>query len=281
MAGEHSPEMSDLLYLYAVVPRSADVVGAPAGVDEGRVVLVSEGPVAAVASRVSAAYDEGLDERLGDVAWLGARATAHDAVLTWASDRGPVVPLPLLSLFRSEDAVRTMLRDRTSELSALLAHVARGREYGVRVFRVDDELRGVLEDYSLSVAALTRQAADATSPGQGYLLGRKLEAARKEEITNVSREVGTRAFERLAAQSIASTEDPLPPPAGARAGIAVLNASFLVAHERTDDFRAAVTELVREYDGRGFRIEFTGPWPPYHFTKSNSVTGGNATGVAP
>jgi hypothetical protein len=28
-----------------------------------------------------------------------------------------------------------------------------------------------------------------------------------------------------------------------------------------------VTELVAEYGGRGFRLDFTGPWPPYHFAR--------------
>ncbi|HEX6053924.1 MAG TPA: GvpL/GvpF family gas vesicle protein [Gemmatimonadaceae bacterium] len=262
--------MSDLVYAYAVVPRDADLGGAPAGVDEARLSLVPEGELAAVVSRVSASYSEGVDDRLADVAWLGPRATAHDGVLTWASDNGPLVPLPLLSLFRSEDAVRGMLRERGAELRALLAQVGRGREYGVRVFRVDTELRGVLADYSPVIAELARQVSEASAPGQGYLLARKLEAATKEEIGTVSRAVGARAFERLAPCALESVEDPLPSPAGMQTGVAVLNASFLVAHDRIDSFRAAVTELVREYDGRGFRVEFTGPWPPYHFARSGA-----------
>jgi hypothetical protein len=279
MAGERFREMPDLLYVYAVVPGSADVPGAPTGVDGAHISMLREGEIAALVSRVSASYGVDLDERLSDVAWLGPRATAHDAVLTWASDAGTVVPLPLLSLFRSDEAVRAMLRERHGELSALLARVGRGREYGVRVFRVDDELRGALGEYSPSVAELIRQVAASPSPGQGYLLGRKLEAAKKDELTNVARDVGSRAFERLAARSLETAEDPLPTPTGEQAGVAVLNASFLVAHDRIDEFRAEVTNLVREYDGRGFRIEFTGPWPPYHFARG-AVAGGTASGVA-
>ncbi|MDF2773314.1 MAG: Gas vesicle synthesis GvpLGvpF [Geminicoccaceae bacterium] len=270
--------MSDLVYAYAVVPRDADLGGAPAGVDETQLSLVREGDLAAVVSRVSSSYGEALDDRLADIAWLGPRAAAHDGVLTWASDNGPLVPLPLLSLFRSEDAVRGMLRERAAELRALLAHVGRGREYGVRVFRVDGELRSVLADYSAGIAELARQVTEASTPGQGYLLGRKLEAMTKAELATVSRDVGARAFERLAACALESAEDPLPSPTGVEAGVAVLDASFLVAYDRIDNFRAAVTDLVREYDGRGFRIEFTGPWPPYHFARSGATTGGHGVG---
>jgi len=256
-----------LYYVYAVVPPTTAVSVAPAGIDDRSVGLVVDGDLAALVSGADASiYGANLDQQLADVAWLAPRATAHDAVLTWASDLGAVVPLPLLSLFRSESAVRVMLTERRDELRALLARVGRGREYGVRIFRIDDELRRALGAFSPSVAALEAEVAGA-SPGQGYLLGRKLDAARKDEIRRVGAEVAAAAYNELASHSLAATQDALPEANVGQAGAAVLNASFLVAHDRIDEFRAAVTSLVREHDRRGFRIEFTGPWPPYHFTR--------------
>jgi hypothetical protein len=273
--------MADLLYVYSVVPRGIDVAGAPAGLDYGRVSLLIEGDIAAVVSAVDSTYADGLDERLADVRWLGPRAAAHDAVLTWASDAGPVVPLPLLSLFRSEDAVRAMLRERHGELTSLMDYVGRGREYGVRVFRIDEELRAALAELSEAVHGLEREVAAASSPGQSYLLGRKLETAKKDELRRLSRDVASGALDALSSRSIAAVEDPLPAPSGDHVGIAVLNASFLVAHDRVDEFRGAVTELVQRHHGRGFRVEFTGPWPPYHFARRDSVAATNAPRVSP
>ena len=57
------------------------------------------------------------------------------------------------------------------------------------------------------------------------------------------------------------------------AGVAVLNASFLLARAKVDEFRRALTRLVEEYESRGFRFEFTGPWPPYHFVQESSGGG--------
>ena len=259
-----------LCYVYAVVPRVTAVEVAPAGIDDQPVTLIVEGEVAALMSLVDAAeYGTGVDERVADVAWIAPRATAHDAVLTWASDVGPVVPLPILSLFRTRQAVVAMLADRRAELESLLANLARGREYGVRVFRVDEELRHSLAAYSETVARLEGDVAAAPSPGQGYLLSRKLEQARKDELRRVGTAVAAAAYAELSARAIASAQDPLPKPTVEQTGAAVLNASFLVAHDRIDDFRAAVTALVHTHDHRGFRFEFTGPWPPYHFARSN------------
>jgi len=261
----------DLYYVYAVVPPTTVVEVAPAGIDGNQVTLVAGGDVAALASRVDGStYGEGLDDRVADVAWIAPRATSHDTVLTWAGDVGAVVPLPILSLFRSEEAVRAMLAARHDELISLLAYVSRGREYGVRIFRLDDELRRSLGSFSARVATLEAEVAGAKSPGQGYLLGRKLDQARKDELRAVAAEIAMVAYNELAARSIASTQDALPKASAEQTGAAVLNASFLVAHDRIDEFRAAVTELVRAHERRGFRVEFTGPWPPYHFTREQT-----------
>jgi hypothetical protein len=263
-----------LYYVYGVVPPATAVDVAPSGVDERPVELLLERDVAALVGRVDATiYEPNVDDRVADVAWLAPRASAHDAVLTWASDLGPVVPLPILSLFRSEAALRSMLAKRRDELLALLRNVGRGREYGVRIFRLDDELRATLASFSPTVAALEAEVAAAPSPGQGYLLARKLDAARKDELNRVASSVATAAYNDLASRSLESIQEALPNANAHRTGTAVLNASFLVAHDRIDDFRSAVTAFVRDHERRGFRIEFTGPWPPYHFTRGATDVG--------
>jgi len=272
MSGELWSAMPDpVYYVYAVVPPATAVEVAPAGIDEQPVELVANGNIAALVSRLDAAtYGDGLDDRVADVAWIAPRATAHDSVLTWASDVGAVVPLPILSLFRTKTAVSSMLAARRDELVALLDHVARGREFGVRIFRIDDELRHALGSLSASVATLEAEVARATSPGQGYLLGRKLEQARKDELRRVAAEVAASVYDDLASRSIESTQDPLPAPTAEQTGAAVLNAAFLVAHDHVDEFRAVVTDFVRAHERQGFRIEFTGPWPPYHFARGET-----------
>ena len=262
-----------LYYVYGIVPAASSVDGAPAGVDEQPVAIVGDDDTAALVARLDpAGYGPNVDEKIGDVTWLGPRAAAHDAVLTWASDRGPVVPLPILSLFRSEDALRAMLAERRDELRSLLDRVAAGREYGVRIFRVDDELRATLGAFSPSIATLESEVAAASSPGQGYLLSRKLDSTRKDELHRVASSVATSAYLELASRSLDATQEPLPK-TNTQAGAAILNAAFLVAHDRVDEFREAVTSFVRAHERRGFRVEFTGPWPPYHFTRGPSHVG--------
>ena len=48
-------------------------------------------------------------------------------------------------------------------------------------------------------------------------------------------------------------------------GRAILNASFLVAAPRVVELQRALTAMVNKYEPSGFKFDFTGPWPPYHF----------------
>jgi hypothetical protein len=47
----------------------------------------------------------------------------------------------------------------------------------------------------------------------------------------------------------------------------VLNAAFLVAPDRLSDFQRELTDIVEREQPNGFRFDFTGPWPPYHFVR--------------
>jgi len=259
-------------YVYAVVDARSGVSDAPAGIDGAAVHLHPEGDVAALVSGVDAAVYAGpeVETRSADLEWLGPRARAHDLVVTWASDRGAVVPLPMFSLFRDRAGVGAMLRERGAALARTLNHVRDRQEYGVRVFRIDDALTAHLAVLSPRIAELERSAA-AASPGQRYLLTRKLEAERSEELRRISQDVAQRAFDALTRHAAAAVLDALPRRTlEGMAGTAVLNASFLLARDAAEPFTRELTALVEEHEPQGFRFEFTGPWPPYHFVRETT-----------
>ena len=109
-------------YVYGIVPEDTPTTSAPAGIDDAGVSVERHAGVAAL---VSVLDDPGyapsaIEANSGDVEWLSPRAVAHDRVLTWASDHGAVVPLPMFSLFSGEDAVHRMLSDRSSQLVTTL-----------------------------------------------------------------------------------------------------------------------------------------------------------------
>src|SRR3954467_7655304 len=137
-------------YVYGIVPEKAAMSSPPAGLDDARVAIDRHAGVAALVSVLDGeSYGpDAIEASSADVEWLSPRAIAHDRVLTWASDHGAVIPFPMFSLFSGADAVHDMLGDRSAQLGAALARVGRGREYALRVYRVDAELLAAVTSLS-------------------------------------------------------------------------------------------------------------------------------------
>jgi hypothetical protein len=260
----------NIVYVYGIAFASLDVSSAPRGLDDATVIVEREGELGALVSILDAGIYAGgtAEARAGDVSWIGPRAVAHDSVLTWASEMGGVVPLPMFTLFSSADAVRAMLSERSAELLPVLARVAAAREYTLRIFRLDAVLADTLPTHSPRLAALAERA-ESASPGQRYLIERKLDTERRAELRRVGSEVAVEVYDALAALSIDAVRDPLPATrdGGSSAGVAVLDASFLVRRDATVEFQGSLTELTKRREPSGFRFELTGPWPAYHFAR--------------
>lgn len=256
-----------LCYVYGVVRAALEASTAPPGIDAGAVSIIQSGAVAALATSVAAddyAPDK-VETLTADVDWVSARAMAHDRVLTWASDNGPVIPFPMWTLFRDTKAVKAMLDKRGAELEQTFARIGDGREFIVRVYVQPAVLKDQLGELSEELRDAQAQVARAT-PGQKYLLERKIENLRRDAGRDVASKAAAEINDALSAKAIESVrEQPVNSGAPREQGRAILNVSFLVAPSRVVDFQRALTEMVNKYEPSGFKFDFTGPWPPYHF----------------
>ena len=264
--------MSALCYLYGVVPAATDALHAPAGIDESPVEIIPGGSHAALVTRVSA-NDYGPDKieaLAGNVDWVRYRAEAHDRVLNWASDTTRVIPLPMWTMFSDDASVVAMLSERSAEFDAVLARIGDAREYTVRAYVRTPELQSKVSDLSEEFRALEAQAKTA-SPGQKYLLERKLDKERKETARRIVRQVASDIHVALSAVAKLSARDEITPGlAASDQGQAILNASYLVPPSSMKEFQKTLTEFVHRYEPSGFTFAFTGPWPPYHFVGAPS-----------
>lgn len=261
-----------LCYVYGVVHSSLDTATAPTGIDGGAVNLISSGDVSALATSVGA--DDYSPERVealtADVDWVSQRAMAHDRVLTWASDSGPVVPFPMWTLFRDAKAVSAMLAKRMSELQRTFERIGDGKEFIVRVYVQPGILKEHVGDHTTELATLEGEAARAT-PGQKYLLQRKIENLRRDAGRDIASRAATEIHDALRAEAMETVrEQPVNSGAPREQGRAILNSSFLVQPARVVSFQQTLTGMVNKYEPSGFKFDFTGPWPPYHFVGERS-----------
>lgn len=259
---------STLWYLYGIV--AADAPEPPpelAGLEGQQLRLLREGRLAAVISEVPQAEytDEALDARLADLAWVGERGIAHEQVLDWFAERGPVVPLSLFSLHRDEARVRSRLREEEARVLPLLESLRGRREWRVKLWRRDETVGEHLEELSPTLKALAGEIEQAP-PGKRYLLMKKRDAARTDELKRVSDRVAQVVYEALGEEAERGVVVPTPRGAPQSGHVLTLDSAWLVAEARYAGFQRRLGELAGEFQPHGFEFEFTGPWPPYHFT---------------
>ena len=86
-----------------------------------------------------------------------------------------------------------------------------------------------------------------------------VDTIRQNEAREVSASVSRSIHQELSQLALVATTEPAPKTA------AILNAAYLVSRDAPEPFQARLTDLIHKFEPLGFRFEFTGPWPPYHF----------------
>lgn len=257
-----------LVYLYGIVPAETPAPpGDLQGIDGGPVSVRPIGRVSAVIGSVAAdAYgDDSLDARLEDLVWVGDRGIAHERVLDWFAERGPVIPISLFSLHRDIERLCERVGAEEHEFARILDRLRGHREWGVKLWRRESVAFEGIDRLSPSLKQVAAEIAEAP-PGKRFLLERRRDAMRKEELRSASKRITHELFLDLRRFAAAGMAIPLPgsPPGSDRA--LLLHAAFLVADAAFEDFRGAVSLQARELSGSGFEVELTGPWVPYHFS---------------
>ncbi len=263
--------MDTLVYLYAVVPADSGQPDGLAGLEDSPVHLFRVGDVSAVISEVPAEQysDDRLNEQLSDLSWVGARGVAHERVLDWFMERGPVVPLSLFSLHRSRDRLTERFEPESGRLGALLERLRGRREWGIKLWRRDEELRRHIDTLSPTLRTHAAELQQA-SPGKRFLLEKRMETVRAEELRTVARRVAHQSYAMLQEAAERATTVAIPPASADSGRALVLHAAFLVTDDGFAGFQERVGRIAHEFGGVGFEVEFTGPWPPYHFVEQDA-----------
>ena len=262
-------------YVYCVGERDAlaplfdgELPGAIEG--ESGLEMVGAG-LAAVVSRVPLAeYGEGaLAARLADAAWTATRALRHERVVEHFAARAAVVPLRFGTIYLRGESVERMLEERGAQLRSVLRRLEGREEWGLNVFVERARLREEVAHVSERLREMGERA-DASSPGQAYLLRKKIESLRDEEARAETRRVASEVEDTLNAASDGAARLRVLKDEAAEQGELAARFAFLVARDSFNEFRAAAERLAEEYTPLGFRFELTGPWPAYNFTGGSS-----------
>ncbi|WP_033216694.1 GvpL/GvpF family gas vesicle protein [Kitasatospora phosalacinea] len=248
--------MSDALppdracYVYGIVPVGTPAPEGAAGVGDppAPVALVSYHEVAALVSEIDTSRPLGTPQDL-----IG-HARVLDAV---AAGRTPVLPFRFGAVVRDEAAVTDeLLAPQEQRFLAALEGLDGLAQFTVRgTYREDRVLREIL-DQRPDIAQLREEVGTLSEDASRY------QRIRLGEL--VAEELRTRA--RAAADELVTRLGPLAT-ATARADSSAdqpVNASFLVAEDRWEEFEDAADGLGGDWEGR-IDLRLLGPLAPYDF----------------
>lgn len=241
----------------------------PPAIEEGASLeWIKAGNLAALSSRVplESYSEERLAEHLSDANWTAVRAMRHETVMEYVSRRATVVPVRFGTIYLERAGVERMLDEQRSELTRILDRLRGCEEWGVNVFCDQSVLMSSITSVSPVLRELAEKAAQA-SPGQSYLMQKKIDTLRVDE----SRAALTRIIDEIEKALADASED------ARRLRVLKVEATehgelrakfaFLVKKAEFEKFRDAAERLAQEHQTAGVRLELTGPWPAYNFTK--------------
>jgi Gas vesicle synthesis protein GvpL/GvpF len=251
------------VWVYAVAADAEPpFTGGMIGVGGGAVRPLAAAGLVAVAGDVplSGFGEAALRRNLEDLDWLAQTARAHHAVIEAVAKERTVVPMRLATVYRSDEGVTGMLRERAADFHGVLARITACSEWGVKAYMALPSDQGQPADAGQPPDA----GQDRLGPGAAYLRRRRAQLAARSDARQQALASARAVYEELGRLSVAARiYPPQSPELAGRSASMVLNAAYLVADERAEEFAAAVTGLAAAHPG--VQLALTGPWPAYSF----------------
>lgn len=237
---------------------------------DARIEMITALSLGAIVSPVPIAdYGEGaLEERLGNASWAAVRVMRHEQVVEHFANHASIIPLRFGTIYLRRDRVEQMLEENYAEFLSIIKRFKGKEEWGVNVYVTRSVLMEAVTTISPRLREFAEQA-ETASPGQAYLLRKKIETLRADE-TRVEIKRATSGIEReLATYSDGSSRLRVMKDETAEQGEVAAKLAFLVSRARFDEFRAAAETMAEKYAASGFKLELTGPWPAYNFAEQS------------
>ncbi len=262
------------VYLYAI-GRQAELRkllsggAVPAALEDGTsVALVTEGDLAAVVSEVplSRFGEERFEQQLKSPAWAADKLMRHEKLAEYFSSKMCVVPLHFGVMYSTPERIREMLAARKERMIQILDRLNGREEWGLNIHADRETLFEHMTELSPKLAEMQKRA-KASSPGQAYLLGRKLEGLKAAESKTEIKRVALEIRNALAAESTDVKDLPVREHELKQTPAVVGKLSFLVDRKKLKIFQKTAEKEAAQFAGFGFGLELTGPWPPYNFSE--------------
>ncbi len=234
--------------------------------DDSKLEWVIVNDLAALVSRVPREdySEEKLAEHLTDATWTAIRAMRHETVVEFVAKRTSAVPLRFGTIYLEREGIETMLSEKSRELNEIIEHLRGREEWGVNVYCDRTVLLASITSVSPVLREMVERAAQA-SPGQSYLMQKKIDALKVDEARTAVNVIVEQIEQKLKEQAEDARRLRILKVETTEHGELKAKFAFLISRKDFEEFREAAERLAQEHQTAGIRLELTGPWPVYNF----------------
>ena len=249
--------MSQLYYLYGIVN------------SESKNAAVAHNGLAVIYDHVSEDEfgQEVISEHLKNMEWVNEKVMIHQNKLEEIAQTQTVVPLKFGSIFKTEESIKQMLKERNDQFKGLLEKFEGKKEYGIKLFYQQDQLNSWLDAHS-ELQSTNRQMAS-VSDGSAFLLKKKKEELQKKlnkELLNETRQNVYQFISSIAQDILVSKE--VDQSLSGRPEKNFLNLALLIDADSLRSLKEFVQKEADALSEKGMLMELSGPWPPYSFVNN-------------
>jgi hypothetical protein len=262
-------------YLYCVrKSRSVSSVFLAKGIDEnGEVFTRTYQGLDAVVSMVP--LDEFDSEIIhikaqNDLQWIKEKAVIHEMVIEEALRNGgeilSLIPMKFGTIFKEEKALQETLSKHHEQFKKTLEKLEGKQEWGVKAYLTDqNKFEQAVKENNSAIQIKVREIAGLPE-GMAFFMEEELKEVICHEVNKELNHVVEGLYESISRQAESSVQNHIlgKELTGKREPM-VFNAACLVPGGKIEEFKEAARKLNQEIQKRGLDLEFSGPWPAYHF----------------
>ncbi len=193
-------------------------------------------------------YADHLAENMENLEWLATIGVRHQRAVAELASKVEIVPARFGTVFLSEESLIDHLKRGKKGFQAIFRKIAGSDEWGVKVFRVSQRARSTIVEAASGTDYLKRKA---------------------QTVMPRSREEDPALQEFARALSDLSVQTAPGGKASSGQPNLVWHSSFLVRRKEQKKFDAALRKFTAQLS-QDYRVEYSGPWPPYSFVGQNA-----------
>jgi hypothetical protein len=257
--------MNEHYYLYALT-RAGPIANLPgAGVDPRfPVETVSCRQTTGVVSQVGLdRFDvRKLESENTDVNWLSEVAIRHNRVISDVALRQPLLPLRLGALFRTRSSLLDKIEFWEPVVIDFLDSIGDRQEWSAKIYIAPNDCK---DDSTEQFCHSNSQAATLGAGARYLAQKRNRQRESNDRHKHFKEEIAVMETSLMNQADRYCRTRPLPANLTGRPDKMLWNAAYLLPRSASQNWLHMAEEVRAEAASRGFLLEISGPWPPYHF----------------